>query len=202
MDLAYAQWIQTTTKLGEPASKARTTYWLRMDPPTLVWRTEDGAGWSHDVVDERGYLHTDSHRDSYLLYRALHTVTAEDLIHKVVAPEVPAGPVFEETIDTLAVRPIFLNLRRVMRYDWEVIRNNFRIRYQVWAEPKSRRLIRKEKREFNLLSGLEFSHELHERYSYNKKPPQGTFDILPGRSIEEVHGDGRNADLWDAFAEE
>jgi hypothetical protein len=202
MNLSYAQWTQTTTRLGIQGSTTRTVCWIRMDPPAWAWRTELGAGWSHDVIDERGHLHTDSQRENCLLYASTLPFTMDNLIRKVVAPEPPTGPVFEDTLDTLVVRPVFLKLRRVLRYEWEVIRNNFRIRYQVWAEPKSRRLVRKEKREFNLLSGQEFSHEVFERYIYNRKPPPGTFDMPPGRLIEQVSGDNTRREVWNTLAEE
>jgi hypothetical protein len=185
VNLTYAQWTQTTTRPDQPGKAVRVTFWLRANPPTLAWRTEDGGYWSLDVIDGRGRWHTDSNRVNCLLYPA-SPLTAEALARRVVAPEPPSGPVFEESLDSLAVRPVFLwtGLRRALRYDWDVIRGNFRVRYTVWVERKTRRLIRKEKREFNLLTGREFSLEVHDRYLYNRKPPPDAFEMPPGRPTE------------------
>lgn len=60
MDLSFAQWTRTTTKLGEDGSTVRTTYYIRFDPPSWAWRDEYNGGWSHNVFDERGHLQTNS----------------------------------------------------------------------------------------------------------------------------------------------
>src|SRR5688572_16067273 len=63
-NLKTAEWVETHEHYGEPPHTRTLHWWLRLDPPAVAWRTDLG---SHDVMDERGHLHTHASRESCLL---------------------------------------------------------------------------------------------------------------------------------------
>ena len=196
MDLSFAQWTETKTEFGEHSGTRRTTHWVRLDPPAYAWRNEHRKGWSHHVVDERGHLYTASRWTNCSLSPSPVPITSEGLIPNFLAPVVPEKPALEGSPGTLRVRSVILEGSEVQHYEWERIQGNFRVQYQIWAEPKSRRLIRREIREWNLLTGEETSHELHDNYIYNREPPPDVFRMPPDRPIEEVSPGSTMPEVW------
>lgn len=61
--------------------------------------------------------------------------------------------------------------------------------------------VRKEKREWNLVTEQEISHELYDHYIYDKKPPSGAFEMPPGKPIREGRRNHIRPEIWSSFSE-
>src|SRR6266700_3701387 len=90
-----AQWLEVHRSFGEHPHATRTELWIRLDPPARAWRgeiVEGGHGFSHDVIDKRGHLHTASTWTNYSLSPAAKALASEDLLREILAPDLPLSP--------------------------------------------------------------------------------------------------------------
>jgi hypothetical protein len=94
-----------------------------------------------------------------------------------------------------------LNGSKIRRYDRRIIRSNFLLIYVTWADPETRRLIRKERKEIDLVSGRQVQFTVYDRYVYNKRPPARTFKMPKGKRIVRREIGGQSSAQWSSMPE-
>ena len=162
--------------------------WLRLDPPAHAWRSEYGE---HDVIDERGHLHTAESWANCLLSPHLQPLTVEDYLAEILPWGVGSGPsaAWEQAPDTL-------DGRAVLRCRREVAEGDFRVEYLAWLEPASGLLLRKEQIDRDPRTGRAVQHSIERDYQYNVEPPPGTFVLPPpDKPLVEVDPTDRLTDI-------
>ena len=160
--------------------------------------------WSLDVIDDRGDFHTASSWKICRLHPSVRPLTTETLLRESLAPEVPATDVSNrsaELRERWAVTEQQFHGRKVYRYEREVIRSNFLIKYTIWAEPATRRILRKERKETEVSTGRQIQFTVYDHYIYNQKPPARTFDMPKGKRIVKDDTAKPLIDEWSSMPE-
>jgi hypothetical protein len=207
--IEYVQWIETDESKHHahlPPLCTTTRVWLRINPPARAWRNEvtDSGSWSLDIIDERGQFHTASSWKVCSLYPAIRpAINSEALMREALAPEVqmsetnrPADP-----RQRWVVSEGNLKGKKIRRYDRQIIRSNFLLIYVTWADPETRWLIRKEKKEIDLASGRQVQFTVYDRYVYNRRPPARTFKMPKGKRIVKREIPDQSSAEWSSMPE-
>ncbi len=208
-EIKTARWVVISEHFGKHPHSSRTEEWIRISPPAKAWRHEfisNGTGWSYNVMDERGHLHTASSWENCALSPQANPITKEDLLREVMAPPVTGDPPAvvrnAESKTDWRVRLVNEAGRPLLRYDGERVMGSFRVSHTLWAEPESRRLVKRERTETNLETGEKVAHETYDRYEYNDELPPGTFEMPPGKPVEVSKGDELFPEVWTALPPE
>ena len=205
MTIQYVQWVETDESKHHahlPPLCTTTRVWLRIDPPARAWRnelTDGGSSWSLDVIDERGQFHTASSWKVCSLNPAIRPpITSEGLLRETLAPEVQDSGTNHSRDPQYrwVVSEVEFDGKQVHRYDREVIRGNFLLKYATWADSGTHRLLRKERKEVNLSSGRQIQFTVCDRYVYNKRPPAHTFAMPKGKRIVKQDASDSTRTEW------
>jgi hypothetical protein len=192
-ELTSAEWVETHTQYPDPEHTHLMRYWVRFDPPAEAWR---GAFDTHDIVDERGHLHTAASWEDCVLYPSPNRPTREGLLRKVVMEHLPvdegAGEL-SQGVGTWRCERVELDGRPAVRYAAEYAKESFRVAHAVWFDPETRRVLRREREETDPLTGQVVLREVCHQYRYNHEAPAGTFDLPPSGKSLVRHERG---DLW------
>jgi hypothetical protein len=181
----------------EAPSTHVSQHWIRLDPPAHAWRSDCG---DHDVLDERGHLHTaDTWPDCHLKPHD-EPWSAESLVGNILPwgafssfdCELKQGangaPVCERTW-------VSLDGREVARYDAEYPSGDFRIEHTTWFEPKTGLLLRQEWIERDPRTGDLAQRFVLRDYEYDVELPEGVFDLPAGKPLVEEDRQAHRVDV-------
>jgi hypothetical protein len=219
-DIQTAHWTETRTRYGrfdvsgsfdgEQERKSTTRVWLRLNPPAHAWRNEFEDSWSHDVRDARGHLHTASTWDQCHLYPLSHPETAENLRENLrrqcLPPPVSGAQSQERNTDRTPRRYEWqqetteLEGQAVIRWHLDYVENNFQVSLTYWSEPETGRLVRKERRETDLLTGQLAVIDVCDQYTYNEEPPEGTYEMPPGKPVVTPNMGDTMPEVWNSLS--
>jgi hypothetical protein len=206
-DIKTAHWVETHT-LWERDDGEEDTFpireWIRLDPPARAWQNDHDGSWSYDVVDERGRLHTVSTWKHCSLDPDYRPPDPKVLLQDVLF----SPPVADDSVDP------FPSQRRVewqheqvemdgvslVKWYREYTHGNFGVVESVWTEPQTHRIVRKESRETNLLTGKPAILEVCDRYTYNEEPPEGTFEMPADKPIITHEDKDLMPEVWDTLS--
>jgi hypothetical protein len=208
--IEYVQWVETDESRHHahlPSLRTTTSVWLRINPPARAWRsklTDGPPNWTLDVIDKRGQFHTASTwKDCSLFPDIRPEINSNVLLRQVLAPYVQIS----ETSDSAdprhswIVSKVEFDGKKSHRYDREVIRGNYLVKYVIYADPKTRRLIRKERKEVDLTNRRQVQFTVYDRYVYNKRPPASTFEMPKGKRIVRNHSKDKSTPTWISMSE-
>ncbi len=202
-----AQWRETSTRWDAPGGEEYSRQmqeWIRFYPPAHAWRSDDDEDWSHDVMDERGHLHTASSWDMCCLLPQANPLTAEDLLRRILfwPPEHEEGAALSvlRPRDAWQQEQTEVDGRPLIRWYRETTEHNFRVAQSIWTEAATHRITRKERREISFTTGRDVCFVVSDQYVYNAEPPARTFEMPPDKPI--VLGDAGDTSLpaWDTFS--
>ena len=177
-------------------------HWIRVNPPAHAWHHAYSDSWSHDVMDARGHLHTASSWDHSSLSSRPNSYTPDELLRKVLFPHFLPDESEESRVKELRTwrqETVEENGQPLLRWQRTTISGNFQVEEHVWAEPQTRRIARKERRETNLITSKLSTVDVCDRYTFNQPAPAGTFEMpsdKPLRIREESKG---WPDIWDTL---
>lgn len=185
-----AQWTETRTrwddKNGEEISTGEQE-WIRVSPPAHARRHDYTDSWSHDVSDKRGHFHTASSWKTYTLDSHSTPFLITDVLNKVVfvlSEEDMAAQTSGNEREAWKQTTVQQDSRALVCWQRETIQHNFHVTESVWTEADTPRIVRKERRENNLLTRKPASLTICDAYVYNVEPPAGTFEMPPDKSLE------------------
>lgn len=199
-----AQWRESSTRWGEPGDEEHSRQmqnWIRFYSPSHAWHSGEGEDWSHDVMDERSHMHTASSWDMCSLHPHPRPMIANNLLRKVVfwRPETEergAGSVLQWSRDTWQQEIVEMDGQPLVRWHQETIEANFRVAQSIWTEAATRRIVRQERRETNVLTGRDACFVVNDQYVYNVEPPVRTFEMPIGKPIITDDDDISARDMW------
>ncbi len=211
MKISYVHWVETdkSQHFAElPPCCSTTEVWLRIAPPARAWRSRiqgNKSEWSLSVIDQRGQFQTASPWKECSLNPSVRPViTSERLLKESLTPEIVPSekpsreiPLNQPSIVSNAI----LNGKKVRRYELEFVRGNFLVKRVIFAHPRTRRLIRKERTEMDLSDGRQIQHTVFDGYVYNQRPAAGTFEMPKGKRIVVRDSHVSNADAWTTLPE-
>jgi hypothetical protein len=173
-----AHWTETLTHAGERGSCTVTSnHWLRLDPPAYAWLNDLG---DHDVIDERGHLHTSDTWTSCLQVPSVYQ-SPEDFQRHILpwgprpAPEAEArrrDQGWEWQQDTVDGRP-------AVRWRRRCPEGSYQVEMSVWLEPETGLLLRLERTEIDPATGRVAVEDVQHGFQYDVEPPDGVFDLPP-----------------------
>ena len=88
----------------------------------------------------------------------------------------------------------------LIRWHQETVEDNFRVARSVWTETATHRIMRREQREINLLTGQDARFTVHDRYLYDAPPPDGAFEMPPDKPIVTMETRGMMPEVWDTLS--
>ena len=207
-----AQWRVITPRYSEDGTEehdppshgfSRREY-IRFDPPAHANYQDFTNSWSHNVRNERGSFHTASSWDVCSLYPHQWPFTAAGLLKDVLF----APPASEENVsgslpashDRWQSASVEVDGRALIRWHQETVEGNFRVARSVWTEAATHRIMRREQREINLLTGEDARFTVHDRYIYDAPPPDGAFEMPPDKPIVTIDTRGIMPEVWDTLS--
>lgn len=203
-EIETAAWVETRTRWdrhdGEEIAMS-TPHWLRMNPPAEAWHIDFEDSWSHDVADERGRYHTASTWDKCHFYPHNRPYAPDHLLTKVFFPPAP-----EASSPTQCSRlewqheQVEQEGKSLLRWYCDYVQDNFHVTQSIWAEPESRRIVRKERHETDLQTGEPAAIIVCDQYLYNGEPPAGTFEMPAGKPIVTPDYGNTMPEVWDTFS--
>ena len=97
-------------------------------------------------------------------------------------------------------RPIVLEGRPLKRWHREYVKHNFARREVVLTEAETKRIVRRERREINGLSGKPATYQRSDQYAFNETPPDGIFDIPPDQEVVSRDHGMTPREVWDTLS--
>jgi hypothetical protein len=166
-----AQWVENIT--GPDSYTGTLRYWLRLEPPALAWLSDLG---DHDLIDERGHLHTASTWADCRLYPTEEPWTRDDYLRHVLPKGLREAAETGNRWETTAVQ---LEDQEAVRYHRTYGESAYRVEMSVWLEPESGLLLRMERTEVDPTAGKVVQHHLYHEYAYDVEPSEEVFDLPP-----------------------
>lgn len=203
-------WVEAHTGWGkhdgEEGHTFSTQHWLRMTPPAEAWRTDFDGSWSHDVTDEHGHLHTASTWKMCHFHPHSRPYDPEDLLRQVFFPLPVHNPSSEVSSTTKRPRTEWQNEQveikgqSLVRWYRDYVQDNFHVTQTIWTESETHRIVRKERRETDLLTGKPASIVICDRYTYNAELPAGTFEMPSDKPLVTPDYQNIMPEVWDALS--
>ncbi|HTE18873.1 MAG TPA: hypothetical protein VK689_10915 [Armatimonadota bacterium] len=175
-----AHWIEKLTA-HTPEPHTRTFhYWLRLHPPALAWCSDSGA---HDVIDERGHLHTADTWTHCSLSPHSSPWTDDDYLRHVL-PWGPPPPAEGEDRsypggEGWEHERMLWDDRPALRCWKQVPEGEYQVEKTVWLELDTGLLLRFEQKEIDPRAGRVVVEILQHGFQYDVEPPEGVFDLPP-----------------------
>jgi len=199
-----AAWTETSTRWEQPAREYTLTWqhWLRTNPPAESRHIDFGSSWSHDITDERGHTHSAStwkmchhhpHRSPY---------TSESLSSRVLFPTSPETPAHQRPELNWRREAVDYDGQSLLHWFREYVQGNFRVSENIWTELRTRRIVRKECRQTNLITGKLAEVEVCDRYVYDEELPPGVFEAPAGKPFVTPDTSDIMPEVWDTLPEE
>jgi len=175
--LRTACWVETNSR-GDAFEKFNLRHWLRVDPPAHAWLADDG---DHDVLDQRGHLHTAPNWDKCSLYPH-ETPWDPEVLRFCVVPwaeysaasgfEPPDPDEWERGLDSIGGRD-------AVRFHRRYPNGAYYSELAIWMDPRTGLLLRIESRDFDSNAGQIVLERIQCDYEYNIDIPSGVFDLPP-----------------------
>lgn len=206
-----AQWYVTKVRWSEPDYEEcalSTQEWIRLQPPVYAWRVIfDDNSWSHDVMDERGHMHTASSMDVCFHRPHLSPYTGVDLLRKVLfwptenRESAGSSSLQRQRPESVWQRePVEVEGESLVRWHQETIEDNFHVSHAIWTDAMTARITRQERTETNLLTGKPACFIVYDRYVYNQEAPTGTFEMPPDKPIVNPNFKETMPEVWDTLS--
>src|SRR5262249_21720415 len=139
-EIKTAQWVETLISEEEPRFTSTLRHWIRIDPPAHAWKSELG---SHDVIDERGHLHTADTWDHCSLSPPVAPWTRESRL-RMVSPtlrpaerEAHAAP-SDQLLDPWHTERTQVGDRPAILYRCRYASGSFQVTALYWLDPETR----------------------------------------------------------------
>lgn len=190
VNVQTAHWMETSHHYGEHPFSSNTQVWVRVDPPararinTLVPGPHvQNAQPSHDLEDLRDHFTTASTWDRYVLFPAKKPSSTKNIFYRLLAPNLDelGGTADQAQVqqpqEEWSSKLVEQDGRSLFQLDCNRGDEHNQISETIWAEPLTRRIVRREVNRTDPATGKLTNTWVCDQYTYNQKLPEEVFDI-------------------------
>jgi len=180
-----------------------TRFWCRTDPPALAWRNEYPQSWALTVREADRTLYTSSNAKNCTLFTNPKVLTVEELLKNVLFPPPTGEEGSAEQKERLAHwqrEVVEREGQSVIRWYRETTQEKFHVADTIWTDPATHRIIARECRETDPMTGRPVSVQVCSDYRYNEELPENAFEMPPGKPIVERDLTSHMPEVWETLS--